>query len=165
MTTNKFDLNQEFDSDRVLTASEPDLLIMLKQICSEPVHNDLVRHREIVRGLTINHILMKRHIDTLNNQNATTQRWVMVLALIATVGTLAQVYLSLWPLTKIAQPSSPQSMTKIICPSCSNYSSSKSPIKEQVVLPPKSSSQPRHSSSRKETRYNKADAPALKPCR
>lgn len=61
----------------------------LLALSNQPIHNELVRHRDIIRGLTINHLLLQRHIETLNRQNSKTQRWFMVFAVISAIGAVA----------------------------------------------------------------------------
>lgn len=51
----------------------------LHALSNQPIHNDLVRHRDIIRGITINHILLQRHIADLDRKNTNTQRLVIVL--------------------------------------------------------------------------------------
>lgn len=86
------EISAQFAKGGVLTASDEKLQEYLMSLSSGHVENDMVRHREIIRALTINHIQMKRHIDNLNAQSNKTQRWVMALAIASLIGTLAQVY-------------------------------------------------------------------------
>lgn len=58
-------------------------------LSNEVIPNENVRHRDIIRGLTINHILLQCHIDSLNKQNSKTQRWFMVFAVISAIGAVA----------------------------------------------------------------------------
>jgi hypothetical protein len=72
---------------------------MLRHLCTGAVFNDYIRHRELLRGITINHIQMARTIrdlekslHRLNSANERTQRLVIVLAIIAVVvGTIQAV--------------------------------------------------------------------------
>ena len=50
------------------------------------------REEHIVIGNTINHILLQRHIDSLDKQNARTQRWVIVLAIAALLSSIVQIF-------------------------------------------------------------------------
>jgi truncated hemoglobin YjbI len=65
---------------------------MLRHLCTENVPNETVRHRELLRGMTINHIQMSRVIkdlkDTmqkLNTANERTQRFLLVLTVVAVI--------------------------------------------------------------------------------
>jgi hypothetical protein len=51
-------LNRAFEDESVFRASEKDLQFYLKILCREPVPIEWVRHREIIRGLTINNLMM-----------------------------------------------------------------------------------------------------------
>lgn len=86
------EITTQFLSGGILTASDEKLQEYIMSLSSGHVPNDMVRHREIIRALTINHIQMKRHIDGLNTQSNKTQRWVMALAVAALIGTIVQIY-------------------------------------------------------------------------
>jgi hypothetical protein len=70
-------------------------LTYLESLCSEDVPNERVRHRELLRGITIHHIQMARLIASLEERNSNTQFWFMVLAIssifFGAVGSIAQV--------------------------------------------------------------------------
>jgi len=70
--------------------SNESLSSFLIALSNEIITNESVRHRDIIRGLTINHIILKRHIDSLNKQNTKTQRLVIVLAVAALISTVVQ---------------------------------------------------------------------------
>ena len=86
------EISAQFENGGVMAASDEKLQEYIMSLSSGHVPNDMVRHREIIRALTINHIQMKRHIDSLNRQSNKTQKWVMALAIASLIGTLAQVY-------------------------------------------------------------------------
>ena len=58
----------------------------------EPIPNTFVQHRNIIRGITINHILLQRHIDRLNKQNSKMQWLVVALTIASLIGTGSQVW-------------------------------------------------------------------------
>lgn len=78
-----------FSNGRVELQDSDTLKKYLLALSNQPIHNELVRHRDIIRGLTINHLLLQRHIETLNQQNSKTQRWFMVFAVISAIGAVA----------------------------------------------------------------------------
>jgi hypothetical protein len=78
-----------FSNGQVESQDSETLKKYLLALSNQPIHNELVRHRDIIRGLTINHLLLQRHIETLNQQNSKTQRWFMVFAVIAAIGAVA----------------------------------------------------------------------------
>ena len=78
-----------FRDGKIDEQSNVNLSSFLIALSNEVVPNENVRHRDIIRGLTINHILLQRHIDFLNKQNSKTQRWFMVFAVISAIGAVA----------------------------------------------------------------------------
>lgn len=79
--------------------SDEQLLLHLSGLANQNNINSGTQHRDIIRGLTINNILLKRHLDRLqqhitllNQQNARTQILVMALTIAALIGTVAQVW-------------------------------------------------------------------------
>ena len=64
----------------------------LLALANQPIPNDTVRHRDIIRGLTINHLLLQHHIDGLNRQNSKTQKWVIALAIAALLSSVVQIF-------------------------------------------------------------------------
>lgn len=104
------DIHQLFETGEVLSKEEPELITGLLELCNGRVSNEEVRHRELLRGITINHILMQRHIDKLNKQNNTTQRWVIVLAAASLIGTAVQIGIALYQpnTTELLQQTQPK---------------------------------------------------------
>ena len=86
------DLSNAFESGDILEADECRLLSMLLKICDEAIPNDMTRHRAIIRGITINHILMKRHMDNLNTQNRKTQFAVGLVAIATLIVAIVQIF-------------------------------------------------------------------------
>ena len=83
--------NEAFKTGAVLTQSNETLLTLLHGLSNQNNINSGTQHRDIIRGITINHILLQRHIDGLNKQNSKIQRWVIALAVAALISSLAQV--------------------------------------------------------------------------
>jgi hypothetical protein len=67
----------------------------LMALSNQPLENDRVKHRDIIRGITINHILLKRHIDALDKKNDLTQKLVIALTIASLIGTGAQTWFAL----------------------------------------------------------------------
>ncbi len=86
-------LDAAFATGSVFGAGEPELLEYLQTLSTGHIPNDAVRHREIIRGLTINHIQMRRLIDRLDRQNQRVTFWFIVLAVLALVSALIQIWL------------------------------------------------------------------------
>jgi hypothetical protein len=81
-----------FISGAVLTDSNEKLITHLHGLTNQNNTNTGTQHRDIIRGLTINHILLQRHIDGLNRLNNRTQNFVIALTLASLFGTGAQVW-------------------------------------------------------------------------
>ena len=83
-----------------LDAHDNDQLLMyLSGLANQNNTNTGTQHRDVIRGLTINNILLKRHIDklqshisTLNAQNARTQVLVIALTIASLFGSAAQIW-------------------------------------------------------------------------
>lgn len=88
------EISAQFEKSGVLTASDEKLQEYLMSLSSGHVPNDMVRHREIIRGMTINYIQMKRHIDGLNRQNSFTQKCVIALTIMSLLGTAVQAIIA-----------------------------------------------------------------------
>jgi hypothetical protein len=85
-------MNAAFGQNTVHSASPETLSKYLVSLSNQPIQNSAVQHRDIIRGITINHILLQRHIDSLNKQNSTIQKWVIALAVAALISSVAQIF-------------------------------------------------------------------------
>ena len=81
-----------FASGSVLTDSNEKLIEYLSGLSNQNNTNTGTQHRDLIRGITINHILLQHHIDALNRQNAKTQKWVIVLAIAALLSSIIQIF-------------------------------------------------------------------------
>lgn len=86
------EMDLAFQHNKVTEAKEENLQRWLQNLCTGNVPNETVRHREIIRGLTINHIQMTRTIQSLedtmrrlNAANERTQQLVLRLTWVAVV--------------------------------------------------------------------------------
>ena len=84
--------DQAFRTKAVLTQDNETLLSHLHGLANQNNTNSGTQHRDIIRGLTINSILMQRHIDALNKQNAKTEKWVIALAVAALISSVVQIF-------------------------------------------------------------------------
>lgn len=79
--------------DGVIASETSDVLQKhLLALSNQVIRNDAVQHRDIIRGITINHILLQRHIDGLNKQNSKTEKLVIALTVASLIGTGVQVW-------------------------------------------------------------------------
>ncbi len=62
-------MDRAFEEDTVYTASEKGLRSYMRLLCYEAIDNDRIRHRQIIRALTINYVLTAQFIEKANNQN------------------------------------------------------------------------------------------------
>jgi hypothetical protein len=84
------EMGQAFEDGPVSSVSAERLELWLRALCTGAVPNTTVQHREVIRGLTINHIQMARTIGelestmrNLNRANGETQRLVIRLTKVA----------------------------------------------------------------------------------
>lgn len=87
------DANAVFMAGKIEDETSERLLVHLAGLSNQPVVNEATKSRDVIRGLTINNILLKRHIDglqahitTLNRQNSWTQGAVIVLTVASLLG-------------------------------------------------------------------------------
>ena len=64
-------------------------------MADERIPNETVRHIAIVMGNAINGILLERLLEEQEKRNKITQRWFMILALVATIATIVQVVIGI----------------------------------------------------------------------
>ena len=83
---------EAFRTRAVLSQDNETLLAHLHGLSNQNNINTGTQHRDIIRGITINHILLQRHIDGLNKQNSRTQKLVIALTSASLIGTVAQVW-------------------------------------------------------------------------
>jgi len=81
-----------FESGTLWDCDDAALQAHLLALSNQSILNPSIQHRDVVRGITINHMLLQRHINRLDRQNTRTQRWVMALAAASLLGTSAQLY-------------------------------------------------------------------------
>lgn len=90
-------LDTAFENDSVINATDDELQSWLQNLSTGNTVNDTIRYREIIRGITINSIIMKRHIDRLNKRSETTQWIVIFLAASSLIASAVNIYISVQP--------------------------------------------------------------------
>lgn len=81
-----------FRDGNIADKSNVELSNFLIALSNEVVYSENVRHRDIIRGLTINQLLLQRHIDSLNKQNSKIQKWVIALAAASLISSIIQIF-------------------------------------------------------------------------
>lgn len=116
--------DQAFHTKAVLTQDNATLLEHLHGLSNQNNINEGTQHRDIIRGITINNILLQRHIDSLqkhitdlNADNNKLQKLVVALTVASLVGTAAQIWFAYKADKKAEQVSTPtasqQQMPKV----------------------------------------------------
>ena len=85
------DMDLAFRHATVFNANPEALERYLHLLCERPILSEKLHHREIIRGITINHIQMKNMIARLDAQNTRTQRWFMVLAIFSLLASILSI--------------------------------------------------------------------------
>lgn len=106
----------------------------LMALSNQPIENDRVKHRDIIRGITINHMLLQRHVDALDKKNDLTQKLVIALTIAALIGTGAQTWFALKADKRAEEPVSSAKETQ------SQKSSSVVPVAQSDQAPSGASS-------------------------
>ena len=81
-----------FREGRIDAQDDATLRKYLLALSNQAIENDRLKHRDIIRGLTINHILLQRHIAALDAKNTRTTCFVVVLTVASLVGTASQTW-------------------------------------------------------------------------
>jgi hypothetical protein len=86
------EIDKAFESGSIQNATEEQLQRWLQNLSTGNVPNESIRHRETIRGITINHIQMARTIQQLettirrlNTSNDKTQRLIIRLTWVAVI--------------------------------------------------------------------------------
>lgn len=109
-----------FKTGKVMSDDNEKLLEHLSGLSNLTNVNTGTQHRDIIRGITINHILLQRHIDSLNERNEKLTWWVITLAVAALVSTIVQTvvtvmaYVNTPTVETKSQPSSAQPQKQAI---------------------------------------------------
>lgn len=93
-------MNAAFQSGDIQQCDNDTLQKHLLLLCSHNERNETIRHRDIIRGITINQILLQRHIDGLNKRNEKLTWWVIALAIAALISATVQTVVTVMAYTK-----------------------------------------------------------------
>ena len=88
-----------FEDGSIESCGNATMRAHLLALSNQQIYNDSIQHRDVIRAITLNHILLQRHINDLDRQNTKTQRWVIALAVASLIGTAVQVYYTINPNT------------------------------------------------------------------
>ena len=86
--------HEAFRTGAIETCDNAALRRHLSGLANQNNTNTGTQHRDIIRGLTINQMLLERHIDTLDKLGAKTQRLIIWLTVAAVVGTVVQTLIA-----------------------------------------------------------------------
>ena len=88
-------VDNAFRTGVVWTDDKERLLEHLSGLSNQAHLNTNMQHRDIIRGITINHLLLQKYIDSLERKSTNTQIWFIVLAVLSLVGTVVQISMDL----------------------------------------------------------------------
>lgn len=88
------DVLDAFETGSITDADRKMLQTYIIAISQHVTSNDGVQARDIVQALTINHLILQRHIDGLERRSSRTQALVIALTIASLVGTAAQCWLA-----------------------------------------------------------------------
>ena len=88
-------VNAAFRARRHETATEEELRDWLSILCTETAANERLHPRDVVRGLTINHIQTTRFLERLDRQNGRFGWFVFCIALFSMVASILQALVAL----------------------------------------------------------------------
>lgn len=81
-----------FKDGALLSCDTRTLQNHLLALSNQQIHNESIQHRDVIRGITINHILLQQHIDKLNKQNSKTQWLVIALTVASLLASVIQIF-------------------------------------------------------------------------
>jgi hypothetical protein len=81
-----------FENGEIFTAINAELDGALMELSTGFVPNDMVRHREIIRAITINTIKSQRHIDQIEAQNQKLTYIIIILTVVSVILSLSVLF-------------------------------------------------------------------------
>jgi hypothetical protein len=84
----------DFESGSIIDANRETLQRHLLTISQNATGDDAIQARDIVQALTINHLILQRHIDGLERRSNRTQNVVILLTVASLLGTGIQSWFS-----------------------------------------------------------------------
>jgi len=88
---------KEFSSGEIVNADRTTLQGHLIAIAQNVTGDDGVQARDTVQALTINHLILQRHIDELERRGSKTQKIIIALTVASLIGTAMQCWLAYRP--------------------------------------------------------------------
>jgi hypothetical protein len=83
-----------FFDGKIKTKTPEELQDYLIALSNHATGDDAIQSRDIIQGITINHILLQHHIDDLNKKNSVIQFLVIALTIASLFGTVFQTWYS-----------------------------------------------------------------------
>lgn len=81
-----------FDQRKVFEATDDNLDQALFELSTGYVPNDMVKHREIIRAITINSIKNQRHIDRIERRNEKLTYLIILLTVVSIILSVIQIF-------------------------------------------------------------------------
>ncbi len=85
------DLDSAFGNEKIFSASPEEIEQGLRALCKASTANNRIQHRDIIRGITLNTLMLRHLTIEMEQRSAMLQRWFMILASIGTVAAIAQI--------------------------------------------------------------------------
>ncbi len=87
-----------FSSGAVVDRDNKTLLRYLLALANQRIENQAIQHLDIIRANWINHVLLQRHTEALDQKNAKLQRWFLIFAVASLIASAVQIAIALVPL-------------------------------------------------------------------
>lgn len=84
-----------FEAGNIDTLERKALSEHLVAIANHATGDDAIQARDTIQAITLNHLILQRHVDELERRNTRLQIAVICLAVAAVIGTFVQVWVAL----------------------------------------------------------------------
>ena len=98
------DVVSAFNDETVIKKDSETLQKFLLLIANNATGDDAAQARDIVQGLTINHILLQRHIEKIENGNRNIQIIIVILMIISIATSCIQIWITEKNTAKLPAP-------------------------------------------------------------
>jgi hypothetical protein len=85
---NESDVLKAFKNRTVFQATDDTLQAYLEALCNQAIHNDLIRHRAIIQGSTLTHLLMANFLRRVSRENT---KWAWLVTIVAVFSLVASI--------------------------------------------------------------------------
>jgi capsule polysaccharide modification protein KpsS len=82
------DVLKAFKNRTVFQATDETLQAYLEALCNQAIFNDYIRHRAIIQGNTLTHVLMANFLRRVSRQNT---RWAWLVTIVAMFSLIASI--------------------------------------------------------------------------